>query len=269
MALHDAWLRVTPYELAIPGRAFVEEHFPSIAREAESRHVDPSDPGGFVLLASAGAALQEIKGESDDPELIRQHGALLFHAWHLWRNGERIVLAPVERVRSLVEARIEREGWEPRLPVPAGYLQLPQHMVWVRAGPADTPESLDGFFWTRSRGDTLSLLLVAGIHRDRAGFSVVEIPPLPLADAGEWLRLQGREEGRDFAPTLPGGELAGLYSVETGGEALKLAARLLLHLEKSEGWGADTGGAQERSPSEEESGAGAPIPSRLPWARVA
>lgn len=268
MPLHDDWLRVTPYELAIPGRAFVEENFPAIAREAESRGVDPADPGRFILLASAGAALQEIKGESDDPELIRQHGALLFHAWHLWRHGERIVLAPVERVRALVEGKVGSEGWEPRLPVPAGYLQLPQHMVWVRAGEGDSPESLDGFFWTRSAGDTLSLLLVAGIQRDRAGFSVVEIPPLPLAEAGEWLRIRGREGGKDFAPTLPGGELAGLYSVETGGEALKLAARVLRHLEAAEGWGTDLAG-QERSPGDDDAGPGAPIPSRLHWGRVA
>ncbi len=269
MPLHDAWLRVTPYELALPGRAFVEEHFPLIAEEAEKRGVDPSDPGRFVLLGAAGAALQEIKGESDDPELIRQHGALLFHAWHLWRNGERIALVPVERVRAVVEEKGGMEGWTPRLPVPAGYVQLPQHLVWVRAGEGDTPESLDGFFWTRSAGDTLSILLVAGIQRDRAGFSVVEIPPLPLAGAGEWLRLRGRETGTDFTPTLPGGELSGLYSVETGGEAVKLAARLLRALESSDRWATEPPEERQRSPEDEESGSAAPVPSRLPWTPVA
>lgn len=269
MALHDAWLRVTPYELAIPGRAFVEQHFPAIAEEAEARGVDPSDPDRFVLLASVGAALQEVKGASDDPELIRQHGVMLFHSWHLWRQGEWIVLAPVDRVREVLAASPGQGGWKPRLPVAAGYLQLPQHLVWVRAGEGDTPESLDGFFWSRCAGNTLALLLVAGIQRDRAGFSVVEVPPLPLGDAGEWLRLQGREEGEDFASTLPGGELSGLYSVETGGEAVKLASRLLRRLEGSESWGQEPASGRQRSPGDEESGPGAPIPSRLPWLPVA
>jgi len=39
-----------------------------------------------------------------------------------------------------------------------------------------------------------------------------------------------RQAGPDFETTLPGGELEGLYSLETAGEALKLVARLFQYL---------------------------------------
>jgi hypothetical protein len=41
----------------------------------------------------------------------------------------------------------------------------------------------------------------------------------------------GRDEGRDFENVLPGGEMAGLYSILTTAEALKLVARLLWYVE--------------------------------------
>lgn len=261
MAHHDAWLRLTPYELALPGRAFVDRHFPVIGEEAEARGVDPADPDRFVLLASAGAALREIRGEEEEGERILQHGALLFHAWHFWRERERIHLLTTSAMEALLDEALPEGLPPPALPSGAGYVQFPQHLVWARAGEGDRPESLDGFFWTRSAAGNLSALLVAGIHRERAGFSVVEVPPLPFADVGAWAGLKVREGEPDFAPTLPGGELAGLRSVETGGEVLKLVGRVLRRLGPGEG-------EEERSPPEEEVGPGGPIPSRLPWRRV-
>ena len=49
-------------------------------------------------------------------------------------------------------------------------------------------------------------------------------------DAGSWLRADARDEGADFASTLPGGELGGLYSVQTAGELFKLVARFFAYV---------------------------------------
>jgi hypothetical protein len=41
----------------------------------------------------------------------------------------------------------------------------------------------------------------------------------------------GRDQGRDFENVLPGGEIAGLYSILTTAEAFKLVARVLWYVE--------------------------------------
>jgi len=257
MPVHDSWLRVTPYELALPGRGFVDRHFPAIAEEVEARGADPGDPGAFVLLAAAGAALKEIRGESEDAALIHQHGLLLFHGWHLWRAGEPLFLLRESLARRVLGEDPVVPGWTvPPEPL-AGYVQLPQHLVWIRQGEGERPESVDGFFWASSSGDTLSLLYISGVIRDRPGFSVIPLPALPRGELGRWADVRVREDGEDFATTLPGGELEGLRSLETGGEAVKLAARILRRL------AGDSGPAQE---SPREPGGGShPIPSSLEW----
>ncbi|MDQ3310315.1 MAG: hypothetical protein M3497_09345, partial [Gemmatimonadota bacterium] len=44
--------------------------------------------------------------------------------------------------------------------------------------------------------------------------------------------MPGREQGRDFANILPGGELGGLYSVVTDAEVLKLAVSALWYVDR-------------------------------------
>lgn len=257
MPVHDDWLRITPYELAIPGRAFVDRHFPAIAEELEARGGDPGDAGAFVLLAAAGAALKEVRGEDEDPALIHQHGLLLFHGWHLWRAGEPLFLLREGAARRVLGEDPAAPGWSVPSEPAAGYVQFPQHLVWIRQGEGERPESVDGFFWAPSSGDTLSLLYVSGVIRDRPGFSVVPLPALPRGEVGRWADVRVRDEGEDFATTLPGGEMEGLRSLETGGEAVKLAARILRALE-------GTDSASRRSPKEP-SGPGQPVPSMLEW----
>lgn len=260
MPVHDDWLRITPYELAIPGRAFVDRHFPAIAEELEAREGNPGDVGAFVLLAAAGAALKEIRGEEEDPALIHQHGLLLFHGWHLWRAGEAVFLLQESVARQVLGGDPAVPGWTvPPEPV-AGYVQFPQHLVWIRQGEGERPESVDGFFWAPSSGDTLSLLYISGVIRDRPGFSVVPLPVLPRGEVGRWADVRVRDEGDDFATTLPGGEMEGLRSLETGGEAVKLAARIFRALEAG-------AGPAQGSPRDAGEGSG-PVPSMLEWRRI-
>ncbi len=272
MPIHDDYARITPYELALPGRDFAEDHFGAIGEEARRRGVDPEDPGAFVLLANAGRALREIRGEADDPALIHQYGLILYHAFGFWRSGEPLCLVDTALARHLAEPGPAASSWEPRVKERAAYVQLPQHLFWTRPDPEGPPESVDGFFWSLAPGDRIHILLASGIRGDRAGLSVLPVPGVPLAEAATWMVEDAREGGGDFRSTLPGGDLESLHSIETAGEVLKLAARVLAWLDRfpdrlsgrrgpdGPPWGGE-GDAATWAP-------GAPRPSGLPYKRL-
>jgi len=221
---------------------------------------DLSDPERFVLLSEVGATLRLIQGEDDPPELIQQHGVLLFHAYHFWKEGQPFYQLETGVVRYLVETGPGLEEWTPSLPGAAGYLQLPQHLFWVPGGEDTPPESLDGFFWSAPDGENVSLLLTMGMRWDRPGLSVVPLPTLPLTAAGEWAAMAVRPDGQDFQSSLPGSELENLYAVEAGAEAVKLAMRVFWYLDTFPGSVADG----IRGPEE----GGGPRPSSLDSRRV-
>jgi hypothetical protein len=233
MAVHDAYARLTPYELSFPDLGFARAHFAAIRGEAEAREVDLRDPSAFVMLASTGQALREIRGPDDDPALIRQYGYLLYHSYHFCAAGEPLYLATAAALRPLLDAEPDTAGWQPDLEPAAAYVQLPQHLVWVRADEAMPPESLDGFFWARSGEERFALLFALGMRGDRPGLSVVPVPDLPIEETGAWARMEMREGGGDFSSSLPGAELERLYELRSTGEALKLAARVMWGLERA------------------------------------
>jgi hypothetical protein len=267
MALHDSYPRVTPYELAIPGRAFAEERFAAIRDEAEERGAATGDPGGFLLLGEVGHLVQDLaSAEGGGRERLQHLGALAFHAFHLWEAGEPCFLLSTPAARYLVEAAVgggastESEG--PGPVTPAGYLQLPRNLFWARVGEEEVPEALDGIFWTAG-GATIHLLGVLGIRGDRPGVSVVELSGVPVDALGESLSGPMRDEGGDFATDLPGGEIDRLYSITTGGELVKLMALVFRYLAGAPEVLADA----DRGPSEEERGDG-PMSSMLPFQRI-
>lgn len=229
----DEWARITPYEVGIPGREFADATFGAIREEADGRGADLTDPGSFILLGKVGQALREIQGEERGAEVLKRFGAFLFHAFHFHRVGELLVLMETPLARRLAEGSLDPGSWTGELFADAGYLQLPRNLFWAapEAGSGESsPEPLDGIFWTRASGDTLALLVALGVRDDRPGLSVIELPPVPLADARNWVLERARPEGVDFETTLPGGELDRLYSVLVLGEALKLAGRVLAYL---------------------------------------
>ena len=261
MPIHDSYARTTPYELLLPTEGFAEEWFPKIREEAEGRGGSLALAESFVLLAEAALALREIRGEEDAPELIQQHGALLFHAFHFHEGGEPLYLIETAVVRFLVENGPEEGEWEPKLPGKAGYLQLPQHLFWTAGEDGDAPESLDGIFWSAPDGESVTLLVVMGIRKDRSGLAVVPLPNLPLSAAAPWASMAVRPDGDDFQSSLPGAEMEGLYSLASGAEALKLAMRVLWYLDVFPG--RVTAGQGPESEAE-----GDPAPSQLPYRRV-
>jgi hypothetical protein len=235
MALHDSYARITPFELLLPTEDFADQRFPLIRKEAEQRRVSLADPEKFVLLGEVGAVLRIIRGEDEDPRSIHQAGILLFHAYHFWSQGHSFFHVATEVVRYLVTSGPESGAWPAALPGPAGYVQFPQHLIWVPGGEDDPPESVDGFFWSSPDGENITLLVAMGLRRDRPGFGVVPLPTLPLSAAGEWAATRVRSEGEDFEATLPGAEHENLYSISAGAEAVKLAMLLFWYLDEVPG----------------------------------
>ena len=263
MPIHDRYARVTPYELLLPEESFAHERFPFVRKEAEERGSGALLlPEQFALLGEAGAILQAIRGEGDDPRLIQHHGALLFHAFHFWQEGFPLFLLSTPVARYVVDSGPVEGMWSPSLPGPAGYVQLPQHLFWIPGSGDAPPESLDGFFWSAPDPDQVSLLVVMGLRKDRPGLSVVPLPTLPLSAAGVWASLQVRPQGKDFQSSLPGAELEHLYALEAGAEAVKLAMRVFWYLDSypgsvERGGGSDPGVAAQ-----------GPHPSALEYRRI-
>lgn len=228
MSFHDAYLRATPYELALP---------------------DSATDGGVA---------------PDSAASLRELGALAFHVVPFRREGCVSLLLDVALCRALVGDEPSVADAPPAAaavtpPAPAGYVQLPRHLFWAQAVEGEPAEPVDGFFWTVGAGQVLHLLLVTGMREGRPGLSVVPVAEAPLSEAPGWLHARVREEGDDFATTLPGGELRGLHSFVAAGEVLKLTARLFAHM------AAVPASARTGEPGP----AGAsPVSSRLPYRRV-
>ncbi len=274
MPLHDAYARRTPFELAFPDREAADVFVHAVAEEAEARGVDPSDRAAFSMLGSVGAAAHRLQGPDTPGGAIRDYAALLFHAFHFVREGRPVHLVDVHVARYLVDGPAPDGVPEP--PTRAGYVQLPRHLFWVGGGGQEAAEPVDGFFWTLSSDGSIHVLVAIGMREGRPGLAVVPLPEAPWAEAEAWLDAHVREVGGDFATTLPGGELEGLYSLTAAGEVLKLAARLFAyegavpdavekHAPPTNGRDhGDRAGAVEREPG----GSQGPTPSRLPYRRI-
>ncbi len=241
--------RTDPYALAFGAEAIDDRLFPPIEQEAEARGFDLEDPDRFLFLSSVGRLLQAIAGASeagadtlapdageagpDAGEALRQHGRLLYHAFHFWRAGKVFVELEEDRIRRLLDAENPASDRELVAPAVAGYLRLPRNLVWAAPEPGLRPEPADGFFWMLEPGRSLHVLAALGVRPDRPGFSVVTASG-DLAREAHWADADARPGGLDFATTLPGGELDRLYSLETTAELLKLASLCFLDLDRGQ-----------------------------------
>jgi hypothetical protein len=231
--------RLTPYELVFAEAGFEARIFPGLRDEADAAGNDPASRERFAFLSLAGDALRDIIPAEAPREALEQHRALLFHSFNFWRFGRRFYLLERAVARYLVEGKPSLDRWDLRLPHPAVYVQLPSNLFWASIAADVPPEPVDGFFAVESRGTDpigpayrqLEVLMVLGIRRDRAGFSIIPFdlevgPGIGL----DWLSVP--RDGGDFSSVLPGGAEAGLYSILTASEALKLLARALWYVEQ-------------------------------------
>lgn len=265
--------RITPYEVAFGMDDFEARVFPAVLREAEAQGCDPARLDRFGFLSHVGDTLRELVPPDSPPEGLEQYRTLLFHAFNFWRFGRRFYAMDAAVARYLVESAPGLEEWELALPHRSLYLQLPPNLFWASVGTDVPPEPVDGFFATECEGDDplgpgyrrLEVLMVLGMRPDRAGYSVIpfETEAGP-GIAGAWAEASTRDGARDFQSVLPGGEMAGLYSIVTAGEALKLVARAFWHVQAHPEDVAPHTGPERRS--QERPGSGAL--SRLSYARI-
>ena len=271
MRIHDRYARVTPYEMALPGRAFAEERFELIQEEADRRGVDIWDPGAFSMLEQSRRAIADIRVEDDNPVLFVQYGVILFHAFHFWSAGEYLYLLGNEAAHQVTRAGLRSgpEDWAFAAPSRAGYVQLPHYLFWARPEAGGPAEALDGFFWVLTPAHRLHLMVASGMRADRPGLGVMPVPEIPGEEASRWAAANVRERGADFASTLPGGE--DLCSIETLGEVVKLAGRLFRQLEqgllraRAPTKGDEAGSGPSKGAVDPGSSSRAPLASTLPW----
>lgn len=264
---------LTPYELAFGEPGFETRIFPGIMREAEALGEDPSRWDRFGFLSRVSEALRDLVPPDAPYEMVAEYRSLFFHAFNFWRYGRRLFVLEQAVARYLVEAAPGLDGWEFTPPHPSLYVQLPPRLFWASIATDAAPEPVDGFFVTLARGHDplgptygdLNVLMVLGLRRDRAGFSVIpfdtEVGP---GISSTWLEAPGREGAADFANILPGGEMAGLYSILTNTEALKLLARTLWYIQSHGALLRPESAAERRV---EERAGSVPL-SRLPYTRV-
>jgi hypothetical protein len=265
--------RLTPYELVFGGPDFAARVFPSIRDDALLLGLEPLEPDEFNRIPALAAALRDLVPPDATAEALEQYRALLFHAFNFWLSGEQVFLIESAVARYLVEAAPVPTGWRLALPSPSVYLQLPANLFWGSITPESTPEPVDGLFVASSTCTDglgkpfrrVDLLVVLGIRRDRAGFSIIpfstETGP---GIAAAWAEAEGREGGKDFENVLPGGEISGLYSILTAVEVLKLLGRILWYIDTNP-QDVHPQSAPERR--EEDRPSSIPLP-RLPFFRV-
>jgi hypothetical protein len=210
--------RLHPFDHAFAELA--DARFVSIRDEAEREHRNLKDRAQFASLQS----VQHLLTEVESPELLAAHPeaageyvTALYVAYRYWEAGSRTLTLSRERLDAALTAPHPRE--QPPVPHGACYLQFPERWFWAQIDPDQAHEPLDGIFVVEDAlGRDLSTLTVLGLREDRPGFSQIALTAVP-----EDL-LAAANAAPDFAPTLDGGEAAGLKSVTTPADLLHLTA---------------------------------------------
>jgi hypothetical protein len=208
--------RPTPFALVFGGLA--AERFPGLRQAIVLAGRDSRDRDAFLLVREVSELMQELRPDEGFGEGVRALAALIHASYLFWLDGERVVAIDDPALTRLLVARPDDRAAHSNRPG-AAYVQLPSLRVWGIPVEGATPEPLDGWFAT-PREDALSVVAVFGLHPGREGLTVAEV----TGTAPRGLR---RADGSAlFAPTLAGGEAAGLASIQGEEELLELAWRV-------------------------------------------
>ena len=212
-------MRPTPFDVAFGLQA--DERFPCIRESLAATGRDPHDLDAFMLDREVVTLLRELVPEEGVGTAIEQHIALLHHSYLYWAEGGWLVRLGRTRARQILTAPGE-DAVDP--PPAAGtpraaYLQFPERLVWAALGDGEPHQPLDGIFLRSWPAGGYFVLGIFSMHPSHEGFTVAE------AD-GHLTGILVREDGSAlFAPVLPGGAAAGLFSIVGGEELIELAAR--------------------------------------------
>ena len=208
--------RPTPFGLVFQSAA--QTSFPVIRVALDQTGQDPRDRDRFLMLREVVTLLRELRPDEGLGEGIDRLAALVHHAYLFWDGGELAVEFPLDRL--VEQPELDSKPDENGARRPAYYAQVPERRIWAQVVPGEPHEPMDGcFVHDLPESGELRVLGVFGIHPERTGFSVVEVTgPAPRA----LTRLDGSAL---FAPTLPGGAAAKLFSISGEEELLELGWR--------------------------------------------
>jgi hypothetical protein len=205
--------RPTPFDLVFD--VIARDRFPEVRASLESSSADPANRDAFLLDRHVVQVLRDLVPDEGVGEAVDQHVALLHNAYLFWRNGQRVVRLNRHDTESLL-ATAPANGNGAALDTV--YVQFPERTLWAQINEGAPHEPLDGVFVSAIR-EGYRVLGIFGMHPDRIGFSVAEV-------SGARLQDQRRPDGTAlFAPLLPGGAAANLYSVDGAPELVELGAR--------------------------------------------
>lgn len=206
-------IRVHPFDLVFAG--FRAERLPAIHAELG----DQSDLDTFMLAPAALDLMHELRPEEGLGDAVDDFVALVHAAYLYWRDGERTSNLDEENTRALCVPLADAEAvMDGPSPERARYIQVAPQLIWGRLAEDAPFEPLDGWFDVPS-GTGLRLVACFGVHAERPGMSVAAV-------AGSLPAVISREDGTPlFAPTMPGGDLAGLHATSGPEEVLLLGCR--------------------------------------------
>ncbi len=199
-----------PHPFTLVFGTLADGHFPAI-REAVG--ATPSRDH-FLLAEAVVELLGELRPDGGIGEAMDDFVAFTHAAYCFWAAGTttRQLDEPATRALCAPEAALGA-GFRA-----TEYIQIAPRLVWAQLAGGEPHEPLDGWFAIPSDGQ-LRCVACFGVHPERPGLSVVALTggvPSPMA----------REDGTPlFAPTMEGGEAAGLHAVAAPEELLLLAWR--------------------------------------------
>jgi hypothetical protein len=202
--------RPHPFDLIFAGIG--DERFPVIATEiGTAPNLDT-----FLAAEAVIQLLHDLRPESGLGDMVDDFVLLVHAAFLYWTAGAttvtlsepltRELLAPSSRVALELSASNQLSR----------YVQVAPQIIWGRIDDQEHHEPLDGWF-AIPIGDTLRVVACLGLHPSRPGLSVLIAEGAPP--------FEPPVEAVQFAPTMTGGDLAGLHSVTTAHELLLLAWR--------------------------------------------
>lgn len=208
--------RPTPFELVFAELA--PERFGAIQDSLAAAKLDARDRDAFALDRQAVLLLRDLVPDDAPEEAVREHLALLHHAFLTWQAGGWTFRVGRPLAIEILTASSAPEGAAAATPQ-AYYIQFPARMLWAELAEGHPHEPLDGLFVHAPAANRWQVMGIFGLHRDRAGFSVV------TASGARPGRLKREDGSPVFASVLPGGITAEIYSVVGPEELIELAAR--------------------------------------------
>ena len=189
--------------------------FESIRAALVQDGVDPFDRDAFLMHRSVVELIHGGRPTGTVGDAIDEFAALTHLFFLFWLGGEHLIVLDQAAVEGIMDGAVP-----PQLPaVPSAvFVGVAPRRIW--GSPTATgPEPLDGWYAAR-RDERLMVAAMFGSRPDREDVSVV------ATSGPEPVGLVREDGGALFAPTLPGGAQAGLYSLIGMEELLALAWRV-------------------------------------------